>query len=462
MEETIVRPIDDLYVILVKIIEDECNNRGLKNYLRDKFAEKGLIASIPNQVMAENIPLTELSINELICFTEGCTESIEDLNINLKSFFGERQLISYYNFIPTENKVEYIELDNVIQDPKNPHRFMSAFTSIETIAEWETNRLTTYNFDMQRNPIRKVLPNGQVIKQKNLNEKSIKEMTDLFYNNKFEPNMITYSILMIEGKKPNIFYNEKTRKLRIEPNYDFDSDSYTSINLIDGQHRTTSCTRAVMMSKKSGRQLNGSLHCVFYLMTKEEAQQYIINQAKQNAIPKDFTDSLVNNDYTKFVEMLDGYKNETSNIFFNNIAKTYDDMKAYNKLTYKYVLTEACMMTKIDMTDSIETKFASQNICDIVTTLIKYMCKEFYNNDMKQMIDENIFLTPNIFIGYIAIAEVLRNSDDWINEVIKVANVLQAYNVSGKLKDFKLESRNIDNIKKQIYDYFRDIALDIK
>ncbi|WP_346938100.1 hypothetical protein [uncultured Clostridium sp.] len=464
-----IKEIDELYSILMAIREKECDNRGFKEYLRDKFLEKGLSGSIPNQILGESLPLVECDNISLMCFTEGCKEFLgtvvddegEELDLNLTSYFGDVMISSYVNYINVDVEPTAIELDNVIQDPKNPNRFIAGFVPYNKPYEWEKHHLTTYDFGMQRNPVYKKLPNKKIMKLKNINEVAVEEMTALMCHNQFEPNMITYIILMVEGKKPNIYYNKEKMKFRIVPNYSYDDENYTSVNLADGQHRTTAGGRAVIWSEKHKEELTGSFHCVFYLMTKEDAKEYIVTQAKQNAIPKEHMESLSTNDYTLFIDRMNQYKNQKQNIFNKNIASTQEEMQIYNKLIYQHVLIEAIKMTNIDVSDNIEKKFSSEKFSEIITTLINHMTKEFYDGDIEKMKSENIFLTPNIFVGYIALAEQLWKDKDYIDKLIDMSTVLQDEKTKEKLKSFKLTSKNVDSVKKNLFNYFKQLIMDL-
>lgn len=464
-----IKELDELYSILMRIREQECGNRNFAKYLRDKFLEKRLNGSIPNQILSENLPLQECNTISLMCFTEGCEEffgtyshkngNVGDLE--LKSYFGDAIISNYKEYVNVEIEPTTIELDNVMQDPKNPNRYIAGFVPYKTIADWQKYHLTTYDFDMQRNPIYKQLPNNETMRLKNINQKAVDEMTKLMCNNEFEPNMITYTILAVDGKIPKVFYDKKTRKFRIEPNYSYDDSDYTSVSLADGQHRTSAGARADFWAEKNNKELTGSFHCVFYIMTKEETREYIKIQAKQNAIPKEFIETLSNDDFTEFINKMNDYKNEKKNIFKNNIGGTFDEMEAYYKLTHKTVLVEALKQTKIDVSNNIDKKFASEKFTEIITTLINYMTKEFYDDNIEKVKNENIFLTPNIFIGYIALAEQLWKDKDYIDRLLDIAIALQDTKVKDKLKEFKLTSKNVDSTKKNIFNYFKELVVNL-
>lgn len=457
MEEIMIRPFDELLEKLVNIKNNE-NSVALVKFLKDKFLKKGLTSSIPNQVMSELLPITELSTIEMICFTEGCEEFFNDQSLDKTKYFGQSDIINYTNFIPPkEKKIEVIELDNVIKDEAEGHiRYMRPFTPIQTIAEWEMNKVTTYSFEMQREPIYKILPNGEKIKQKNINQKSVNEIADLFYNNEFEPNMITYCILAIDGKRPQVKYNKDTRKLRIELDYDVNSDTYTSVSLIDGQHRTSGATKAVILSERNNKKLNGSLHTAFYVMTQQEARTYIDNQNKQNAISKDHLEAFKNDDFNVVFAKMVNYKNSSRNIFYENIAESYMEMKSYNKLTYKTVILDAFKMTTIDISNDFKVNFEVPKYCDIITNLVKYIAMEYYDNSIDKLKDDSNLLSMNIFVGYIALAERLINNKEYLNIIPDIAEKIN--NNIEEINKLNLTSKNLTiKDKENIFKYFKNL-----
>lgn len=456
-----IRPIEDLYEILNDIIDKECGNRGFTEYLKEKFAEKKLSVATPNLMLSEELSLADVDDIELICFTEACKEYFS-LEVILDDFFGADKIVDYKQYINAEVIPTQIVVKNVIRDEENENRFIAGFVPYYKFATWEKYRLTRYNYQTQRDPIYKKLSNGKVIVKRNINETSVSQMTKLMYDNKFESNMVTYNILISPDIKPNYSYNPDTLELTITPNYDHNSKDFTVVDIIDGQHRITSATRAVAMADKNGTRLKGSLHACFYLMTLDEAKSYIEVQARQNAINKEYKESLKTDAYTEFVDRLIQWKNPKQNILQNNVAKTYDEMEVFNKLTYKPLLTEAVRMTRVDVDDNIEKKFASEKMAEIINTLVSYMVKEFYNNDSKKMQEEGIFLSPNIFIGYIALAEQLRIGKDYIDKLVDLAILLQDKEVKEKLLTLKLKSKTLSQVKKNIFTYFRDLVINIE
>lgn len=464
-----IKAMQDLYDILKEIIDNECDNRQFKEYLRNKFLNKGLNARVPNMILGENIPLTECEDFDLMCFTEGSKEFLnpkyengEEADLNLKSYFGENTITSYNLLVPEKETIpNKIIVENVTVDPMDANRFIANFVPLKKFAEWEKYKLTRYNFETQRSPVYKRLSNGKIIKLKNINEKSVSQITDLMYKNKFKPNMVTYNVLIAPGKKPKYSYNAETRVLTIEPNLNFDDVDFTVVDIIDGQHRTTGATRAVSKAERTNTTLTGSLHACFYFMKLDEAKEYIEVQSRQNAIDKEHAEALNPNDYNLFVDKIESWENAKKNILQNNIGNTYEEMDAYKKLTSKPIMVEGVKMTKIDVSDNIEKKFASEKFAEIITTLINYMKKEFYNDDIEKMKDENIFLTPNIFIGYMALAEELWRDNDYIDRLLDIGLALQDEKNKSKLKEFKLTSKNVDIVKRSIFNYFKELVISL-
>jgi len=464
-----IKEIQELYDILKEIIDNECDNRNLKEYLRNKFLEKGLNARVPNMILGENIPLIDCEDLDLMCFTEGCKEFLnptyennEEIDMDLKSYFGEEIVSRYRTYISAKDVIpNSIVVDNVTRDPEDENRFIANFVPLRKFAEWEKYKLTRYNFDTQRSPVYKRLSSGKVIRLKNINETSVSQIAHLMYENKFKPNMVTYNILIAPGKKPNYKYDEKTRKLTITPNLNYDDDNFTVVDIVDGQHRTTGATRAVSKAEKTNIKLTGSLHACFYLMKLEEAKEYIEVQSRQNVIEKEHAESLNPNDYNLFVDKIESWENKKKNILNGNVGTTFEEMQVYNKLTSKPILVEAVKMTNIDVSDNIEKKFASEKFAEIITTLINYMTKEFYDNDIEKMKSENIFLTTNIFIGYIALAEQLWKDRDYIDKLIDISITLQDDKIKQILKNFKLTTKNVDSVKRKIFNYFKQLVIDL-
>jgi hypothetical protein len=77
---------------------------------------------------------------------------------------------------------------------------------------------------------------------------------------------------------------------------------------------------------------------------------------------------------------------------------------------------------------------------------------------MKNIIEKTHLADVNIFVGYIAIANVLREIEDYTTFIIKIGEKLCSL-TNEELEPLKLINRSV-NIKK-VYDYFEKIAKEV-
>lgn len=438
------------------IISKNDYNKQMINALAMEFNEKGFSMQRPNQIFGGASPLESLENRELLALTKGIYDITKDKNINPKDYFSEAELIAFKKYKkPKEEIKDKLILKNAVQI--DDLQWICPFWSLEEIYEAHNNAQLSYNFNTQREATYKETQTGEIIITATLNKESVKEIADEMYANKFTPNMITLNVRLIDGKKPNIKYNEDEKELIITPNYDFNSDNTTFIDMTDGWHRTNGSLWAVDRARQEGKTLKGGLVVLITCMTEDEAKNYIARESKKNDMSKEYIKSLTNDDYNRIARQINDYGDVNSNILKDKIANTREELKYTDKLTTMEIIREGLKQTDLEIKDALDVRMKLPKMIEVITMLINYILKYKFNNNIDEL-KKSAFLQPNIFIGYIAIADELKDEKEYLDRLLRVVDAL----TSKPNKDFTglgIHSKQLQN--KKIYEYFKKLVKEV-
>ncbi len=448
---------DDLYAELYSVLDDLNYDKKLIKSISNMFTNKGFATNRPQQIISRNIPLESLSNKELLMFVGSLYKVKSSLKINPEDYFSNAEIISLNNLTKQSQKNDELILNNVVQI--DDLHWICPFMTLEEIHNAHNNAFLSYNFNTQREATYKETTTGELIVTATLNVDSVRDISKSMYENKFTPNMITLNVRLLEGKKPNIKYDEKTRQLIIEPDYDYESDNTTFIDILDGFHRINGALWSVAKAKDEGKELKGGLVVSITAMTEEEAKNYIAREAQRNDMSKEYVTALSDDDYNKVIRQLNDYGTELDNILKNKIGNTINDVKFNNKYTTIEFMRKGLEETKLDIKDMFEVKMFIPKVTEITTMLIRYATRRYYNNDVNELSEKSNLLEPGMFIGYLAIANELKNDKNYFDKVTNIVDYLMnmTRNEYQDLGVFQLK-----NLKsKKIYSYFKELVNNI-
>lgn len=441
-----------LNVIIQQVIEEYCNDIKFINKAVEYFAKKNIDIKVPNLLMGDNIAFEDLNIIEKICFTDACYNILLWSDLNPKYYFSEGELYSYDTFIKDDNEIcESIIIKNARRISDNQ---FEGYLTLRELYLYRKNFLIRYNRKTQRKGnVKTIGTKGMKVYETYLNRNSVKDIKQEFLAEDFIPNLITLNVLIMDGKIPDIRFIEKFEDigdLIITPNLDRDSKTTTFVDIIDGYHRYTGACEAYEEAKEKGEELEGGLLVSVTKISLQKAKEYVQREFKRNDTDKDYLKALEENDYTKFVNKLE----KSSDILKGEIAETFDEQKVFEKLTNKLTLAEAIKLTDITVNDDVEVHFATQKMGKIIDTLIKELLKQ-YLNCLKTMKYNSFLLDPNIFIGYIAIANELRKQDEYIESLLSICEKIKKLEKKDLRKELSLSVKKCDT--KKIYNYFKEL-----
>ena len=184
--------------------------------------------------------------------------------------------------------------------------------------------------------------------------------------------------------------------------------------------------------------------------------QRVVNQIfKRSDTDRQWLETLENSDYNDFVELLI----KSSQILNEKVVKTYDEYIAIPSITYSAILSETIEKHAIDIpvNSKLQRKMIAESMSNIIDELFEYLLME--HETLENLEKETHLVDVNIFIGYIAIANELRQfENNYEKYLMKIGNKLMSL-TNEDLEPLKLTWKSFS--VRKIYNYFKHIAKEV-
>lgn len=455
-------PINKLKDNLTYVIQNQVKNTKLLTAINNEFTSKGFDITVPTMLFNGEVTVDVLEDNEIIALATASynfltnTDIDPKVNINPNNYFTDKILTEYeLHSAQKEQRNNVVIFDECRKiDANNYWVYLTA----EQLLKLRKERNVQYFQGIQRMAKIVELPNGLKIKKTNVNPKGIKTMNRRVKEHTLRPTSISFALLLVEGKDPEYSFTpeyKNTGRLRIETNFDRNSEKYAPLIIPDGFHRWTSycdaCAEAGEKVKKEG------LGVHIYLMTVPEAKQYVADVFERNETDEEYKESLSNNDNSLvFVENIIS----NSNILRDNVVNTITEYREFtNSLTYIGILKDVAKYTEINTKDEVTCEKEGRKIAKVVDAMLGYMISTYFENDINNMKNTQL-LAPNTFAGYIAIANLLKDNANFRGIAGEIADKLVGLkdNLFNKLK---LDEKVKEAEAEKIYRYFENIAKEV-
>lgn len=422
----------------------------------EEFAKKGLREDIPAQIFDKNKDVEELKGIELICFTkvmgEYLKEKYDDRSIDIRDFFTPGAISKYdITQVVVEREKELAIFKNTF---KINDKFFTTFITGEETSFLKDNNLFSNFAGIQRPRTPVTLANGDYYEKITINKEGVLDLKNRFLNTKepILPTTVTFAVIIEDGKDQQYGFtpyegNKNVGTFFVQPNFDSEHPKYTPFIVPDGYHRIT----ALADAGREGKVPYG-LFANIFILTKEEAKQYVVDAFKRNDI--DDLQALKSITPTKNNTFIENVIKD-SNVLNGNVADSFSKMKIMNKITYKEILSKSLRLTKIKLDNQILSAVNAQKIAKIIDVVIGYIEENYFDNNFENMRNSGL-LGCNSFVGYIAIASrLMNNSDDYLL-IGRIVDKIVSLKDSKEFKALGLNFKDCD-IKK-IYNYFDKIV----
>lgn len=450
---------------LNKRLNEECNNIQFMMNLNQSFGEKGLSLKIP-ALLLDTDDLTsfdDLSTIEQITLLDSIYNFYDKkLKVfNPENYFSDSELSRWDTFIPTQEladgSINQIKFKNVIKISDSHY---VSYMTLEEIYLIKKNMLVRYNKQSQRKPSKKTIgTKGFTVEEISLDESAKEAIKAEFKQGKFTPNLITFNMLVQDGKIPQKI--EEGNDVVVIPNYDRNSPNTTYVDCIDGYHRFIAAYEAYKEELEKGKKLEGGLIVSLVEMTLEDARNYVVREFKRSATDSKWLKAITENDYTKTADDIIR-KINLKPIGIDNFKEVvgieYEDVQLFDKLTYRDIFVSALELTNLNVSVTGLRIVETNKVAEIINIILSHIAYAYFNKDYKNLIKKSYLLDYNMFIGYIAIADTIKNEEDYQEKSVLIAEKLYKLNSNHKAirKELSLGYKNFSIPK--IYNYFKALV----
>jgi hypothetical protein len=304
----------------------EVIEQKVKNYLKDNFHDKvkteKIIDFMTKKGYSQGETTRMINLNQypemwndldLGCMVFAIS-LIDGLNIN--TYYNEAEINELLNFKNISKKAneDIMVFENAYRTTEN--QFMIPIVNIHQLKDYFDDHLIGYNPEIQRELLRSVNKNGEIIEKINLNKRKMNEIANKVVTGKFFSNAINLNIL--KNGLENVKYNEDSKRLIIE------CDENTIVNIIDGFHRLSGFLKAIQIDPNI--QFNTSIN--ISILDKQMASELIYQEDLHTSLSKSKAKLLnTSNPFMEIAKKLNKLGNESTNELFNRLAEDYNELR---------------------------------------------------------------------------------------------------------------------------------------
>ena len=239
------KDIEELNIGLIEVANKEIDNIKLQKELNQSFEKKGLNQRMVKCIFSGTKLITDMNDMEKITFADTCHRYFKSDKYDVSNYYSDSKLAEWINYINVKEKINVIHCEDFRRI--NSYEYHGDFTFKE-VYEYMKNILWVYYPATQRSSKYREVNNTTMIREVNINKKSVNEICNLILERKFEATEIILNCMLVKGKKPQISFEKKYKEIgdiTIKPNYDIKNDNYTIVTILDGYHRILGICKAV-------------------------------------------------------------------------------------------------------------------------------------------------------------------------------------------------------------------------
>ena len=448
----IFRDIEELNIYLNEAIERNISNIKFQKELNKAFEKKNLNPKMVKCLFAGTKLVSDMNDMEKMTFANTCYEVLGGGRYNIKYYFSGTKQAEWLSYVNAAEKINDIYCEDFKRI--NSYEYHGDFT-YEQVYKYMKNILWVYYPATQRSSKYREVNEKTIIREVNVNKKSVNEISNLILEGKFEATEIILNCMMVKGKTPKFIFEKKYKEIgdiTIKPDYDIDSENYTIVTILDGYHRILGICKAVeQYYEETGEWLQGSISCKLVLADINRAKRIVELVFRRTDDDKNWIKSLEQNDYTEFVDLLI----QNSNVLRDNVADIYEQCKYSKKITYKTVLTDTIKKLKVNVANKSTSLFLANDMAKVIDRLFDLIKS---SNNKAYFFDKK-YNVSNMFIGYLTVAYKFRKEELTVDKYLNIIDVMRKNINENTIKTLKLETKSC-SVNKTI-EYFDKIMNEV-
>jgi hypothetical protein len=397
--------------------------------------------------------LPELTVSELLLFTQQIFQKTGDLHVNVDDYFTQAELDDAKRFSGAVERMEkQLEFPITFSNATVVGNGAYMVTvDIQTIDKLLSNGLLDYSFELQREATYRRVKN-EIRKEPTLVMSNVKEISQHLLEGTLVPTVLVWNAAVRSSSTgTELVYDSNTLELTIEK----DADLF----IVDGWHRCKASQNAL--------QINPDLHFNFAVLitnySTKRAQQYQAQLAKATPISKVRIQELEANRLSDTVVQqlkeesdLKGHISQT-----NRIHSLNKELVTYNVLT-----------DTIDEEFKMETRADAADVGDYLTEYFNMLLGSHSNEflfNIEETRKDSLLVDNNMFIGYLVLSRKMYESNIKARDVRKYIENIDFSRKNPLWRELEIldDKGNItdtNKARKAIRKYFEelDICTDIK
>lgn len=393
---------EELHATIYYVI-DRTENHAKEH--KKSFEEKllnqyNIKRGVSRSIYGKSTPLILLSNAMLFVVTKTLYEITNKSELNINNWYYEIEIKEYEQFkVESQDKKDILEIGNVVKTPDG--KYISTGYFYKDAAKAFGESLIGYNLESQREATFKIFGDKHY-KAPNIKSDKVNEITKRILDNKFTPNTITLNIRKTKDfDADKVKYNEQTQVLSIEIDHE-----KIFVDIIDGAHRASAFIRVI----EANLYHNGYTYVSILNYTVDEAREYIEQESHVTPLSRAQREAYKTDEYSSLTKSISAYGNKLNNEMFNQIVDNEVEL-----VTQKKYITIELFKTALKENFTIETPRENDNIKEF---LIKFF-NEILGSIKEQKWNKvnSIAFEPNMFIGYLALAKMWMNEENWKEKV---------------------------------------------
>jgi hypothetical protein len=194
-------------------------------------------------------------------------------------------------------------------------------------------------------------------------------------------------------------------------------------------------------------------------MTEAQAKAYLAREEKATPMNLTHQKGLDNRDlYVSFVDEINRFGTEKNNELFGKIAVNYNELKSQNK----YVTSETLSLAISNYFNL--KKMKAREVSNLQEYIVKFFVEAL--GILSETYDKknSIIFENNTFIGYITLASILKDKEDWkqqLSNILKKIDFNRFYTDGhSEWQTIGIYNENINKVNKRISEYFMKVGVE--
>ena len=424
-----IRQIEELQTEIRKIILKDFDNYELKRLLNKRYIEKGFNPKDITLLFDEKKYIEEFDEMKTICISKALYEYYNNNEkLNPKRYYSVPTLEMYKNYIITSEVVNKIKINNVIQI--NQEEYIGILT-YEDIYKYMNASMFCYTLSAQRQPTYKKM-GDKYVAVPTIDDKAVNSIAETVLKEQLESTQIILSYIIDDTHIPKIKFNpffENIGELIIEE----------VLSIIDGYHRVAGINLGVIKYlAETGKYLNGYITVKILISDLAKARANVVQSFKRASTSEEYLRSITQDDKSNFLDKIINI----SKTFKDNIALTYEEAKALNKLTYRTLLLDIVDKMSIDFSNMSEVIIKSKKISEQFDILYDFLKDEDLNINLNGIL---------LWIAYQIVENNINEIDVYYNILELITNISKEQKATWKLENKTIRLNLVINYFNQVF-----------